>query len=45
MHALAAETSAKRTSDPDVKRQFLSIANSWRALAEMVDKGKVVPDL
>jgi hypothetical protein len=41
-HALTAEASAGAASDPEVKRQFLDIARSWYALAEMVDKGKVV---
>jgi hypothetical protein len=41
-HALTAETSARMASDPEVKRQFFSIAQSWYALADMVDKGKVV---
>jgi Tfp pilus assembly protein PilP len=41
-HALTAETSAKAAPDPEVKRQFLEIARSWRALAAMVDRGKVV---
>jgi hypothetical protein len=29
-------------ADPDVKVKFADIARSWRALAEMVDRGKVV---
>jgi hypothetical protein len=40
--ARMAETSASRTDDPEVKRRFLDIAQSWHALAEMVDRGKVV---
>lgn len=42
--ALTAEAFARAASDPEVKRQFLNIADSWRALAEMIDNGKVVPD-
>jgi hypothetical protein len=42
VHALTAEASAGAASDPEVKRQFLDIARSWHALADMVDKGKVV---
>ena len=41
-HALTAENSARAASDPEVKRKFLDIARSWHALAEMVDRGKVV---
>ena len=43
-HALTAEASASAASDPEVKRKFLDIARSWYALAEMVERGKVVPD-
>ena len=41
-HALTAEASARAASDPEVKRKFLDIAQSWLALAGMVDKGKDV---
>ncbi len=42
VHALTAEASARASSDPEVKRQFLDIARSWHALAEMANKGKIV---
>jgi hypothetical protein len=42
VHALTGEASAGEATDPEVKRRFQDIARSWRALAEMADKGKVV---
>jgi hypothetical protein len=41
-HALTAEASARAATDPEVKRRFLDIAQSWLALSEMVDRGKEV---
>jgi hypothetical protein len=41
-HALTAEASARAATDPEVKRKFLDIAQSWLALAEMVERGKIV---
>jgi hypothetical protein len=41
-HALTAEASARAASDPEVKRKFLDIAQSWLALAGMADRGKEV---
>jgi hypothetical protein len=41
-HALTAEAYARAATDPEVKRRFLDIAQSWLALAEMVDRGKDV---
>jgi hypothetical protein len=40
--ARAAETSASAATHPGVKRQFLSIARSWHALADMVERGDVI---
>ena len=42
MCARTAERAASVAADPDVKVKFADIARSWRALAEMVDRGKVV---
>jgi hypothetical protein len=41
-HALIAEASARAAIDAEVGRRFWDIAQSWLALAEMVDKGKDV---
>ncbi len=41
-HALIAEASARAATDAEVGRMFWDIAQSWLALAEMVDKGKDV---
>jgi hypothetical protein len=38
----SAERAASVAADPDVRVRFADIARSWRALAEMVDGGKVV---
>ena len=43
--ARAAEASASAVTDPEVKRQFLSIARSWHALADMVDRGEAIDDV
>jgi hypothetical protein len=40
--ALTAERAASVAADPEVKVKFADIARSWQALAEMVDRGKVV---
>ena len=40
--ALTAERAASVAADPEVKVRFADIARSWHALAEKVDKGKVV---
>jgi hypothetical protein len=40
--ALTAERAASVAADPEVKVKFADIARSWHALAEMVDRGKVV---
>jgi hypothetical protein len=41
-HALIAEASARAATDAEVGRRFWDIAQSWLALAEMVDRGKDV---
>jgi hypothetical protein len=41
-HALTAMASARAATDPEVSRKFMDIAQSWLALAAMVDKGKDV---
>jgi hypothetical protein len=40
--ALSAERAASVAVDRQVKVKFAGIARSWHALAEMVDRGKVV---
>jgi hypothetical protein len=40
--ALSAESAASVAVDRQVKVKFADIARSWHALAEMVDRGKVV---
>ena len=42
MCARTAERAASVTADRQVKVKFTDIASSWHALAEMVDRGKVV---
>jgi hypothetical protein len=40
--ALTAERAASVATDSQIKVKFADIARNWRALAEMVDRGKVV---
>jgi hypothetical protein len=42
VHAVIAQASARAATDPEVGRRFWQIAESWLALAEMVDTGKRV---
>jgi hypothetical protein len=36
--AAEAEAKARQVRDPDIKRQFLELAASWRQLAGLVDR-------